>query len=208
MRARPILLLVLGIAFFSGMWSEGVDRLWEAHFLLDVGVPAFAGLDSIIWFGVLNAGAIVLALVVAQPLVGRFGRAGWGGMARTLAALDIVMLVGTFALALATSFAAAVVAYWGIRVAVSLARPVYSTWVNVNIDDSSVRATVISMTNIGDAAGQWGGGPALGVVGNVWGIRTALAGGAAALVPAFALYCVALRRHDPALDDALPQAEA
>ena len=37
--ARPILLLITGITFFGGMWSESVDRLWEAHFLTDIGVP-------------------------------------------------------------------------------------------------------------------------------------------------------------------------
>jgi MFS family permease len=78
-RARPVLLLILGIAFFSGMWSEAIDRLWEAHFLLDVGMPELAGLDSIVWFGVLNAGAILLALLVAQPLVPYFERAGREG---------------------------------------------------------------------------------------------------------------------------------
>jgi hypothetical protein len=46
---------------------------------------------------------------------------------------------------------------------------IYATWLNTSIDDSSVRATVISMTNLGDSAGEWGGGPALGVVGNVFG---------------------------------------
>ena len=86
-------------------------------------------------------------------------------------------------------------AYWGICVARSLGS-VYSTWLNANIEDSSVRATVISMTNLGDSAGEWGGGPALGVVGNAFGIRAALATGAAALTPALLLYGLALRRGD------------
>jgi hypothetical protein len=51
------------------------------------------------------------------------------------------------------------------------------------------------MTNLGDSAGEWGGGPALGVVGNVFGIRAALAAGAAALAPALVLYGRALRHQ-------------
>jgi DHA3 family tetracycline resistance protein-like MFS transporter len=200
MRVRPILLLILGITFFSGMWSESVDRLWEAHFLVDVGVPDFAGFDPIVWFGVLNAGAILLAIAVAQPLSRRFARAGWRGMTKSLLWLDAAMLLGTVAFAFAGSFGAAVLAYWAIRVAASLAAPVYSTWINANIEDSSVRATVISMTNLGDSAGEWGGGPALGLVGNAFGIRAALAAGAAVLAPALALYAVALRRGDEALE--------
>jgi DHA3 family tetracycline resistance protein-like MFS transporter len=205
MRARPVLLLIVGITFFGGMWSESVDRLWEAHLLVDVGVPGFGSLDPIVWFGVLNAGALVLAIAVAQPLVRRFSGASWRGMTRSLLWLDAAMLVATLAFALAGSFGAAVLAYWAIRVAASLAGPVYSTWVNVNIEDSSVRATVISMTNLGDSAGEWGGGPALGLVGNAFGIRAALAAGAVALAPALVLYAVILRRELPADVEAAPQ---
>ncbi len=199
MRARPILLLILGITFFGGMWSESVDRLWEAHFLVNIGVPEFAGFNSVIWFGVLNAGAILLAIAVAQPLSRRFERASWRGMTKSLLWLDAAMLVGTVAFAFAGSFGTAVLAYWAIRIAASLAAPVYSTWLNANIEDSTVRATVISMTNLGDSAGEWGGGPALGVVGNVFGIRAALAAGAAVLSPALVLYALALRRGDDAV---------
>lgn len=208
MRARPVLLLILGITFFGGMWSESVDRLWEAHLLVDIGVPEFAGFDPVIWFGVLNAGAIVLAIAAAQPLSRRFSHASWRGMTRSLLWLDVAMLAGTLAFAFAGSFGPAVLAYWAIRVAASLAAPVYSTWLNANIEDSSVRATVISMTNLGDSAGEWGGGPTLGVVGNVFGIRAALAAGAAALAPALALYTLALRRGDEAPTiDVAPQPE-
>ena len=206
-RARPILLLILGITFFSGMWSESVDRLWEAQFLTNIGVPDFAGFSSIIWFGVLNAGAVLLAIVVAQPLSRRFGNASWRGMTWCLFWLDAAMVVSTFGFALAGSFGAAVLAYWGICVARSLAAPISSTWLNANIDDSSVRATVISMTNLGDSAGEWGGGPVLGLVGNAFGIRAALATGAAALTPALLLYGLALRRRDEVTFEAVPQAE-
>jgi len=91
-RTRPVLLLIVGITFFGGMWSESVDRLWQAHFLVDVGVPEFAGLDPIIWFGVLNAGALVLTIAVAQPLSRRFTHASWRGMTKSLLWLDAAML--------------------------------------------------------------------------------------------------------------------
>ena len=208
LRGQPILLLIVGIAFFAGMWSEGIDRLWEAHFLLDVGVPGLGNLDPVVWFGVLSAGVLLLAILVAQPLVRRFEQLSRAGMTRTLFAFDAVTIVGTLVFALAGSFALAVTAYWATRVFRSLAGPVYATWLNASIEDSSVRATVISMTNLGDSAGQWGGGPALGVVGNVFGIRAALAAGAAALAPALALYGLALSRSDEAPRvDVVPQPE-
>ena len=192
-RTRPILLLIVGITFFGGMWSEGVDRLWEAHLLVDVGVPRLGSLDPILWFGVLNAGALLLALAVAQPLVPRFERAGRDAMARILLVLDSLLIAATLAFALAGSFLLAVAAFWAIDVARSLSHPVWATWLNANVDDSRVRATVISITNLGDSAGEWGGGPALGAVGSAYGMRTALSVGALVLAPALWLYGRAIR---------------
>jgi len=192
-RARPILLLIVGITFFGGMWSEGVDRLWEAHLLVDIGVPGLGSLDPILWFGVLNAGALLLALAVAQPLVPRFERAGRQAMARILLVLDSLLIAATLAFALAGSFLLAVAAFWALDVARSLSYPVWSTWLNANVDDSRVRATVISITNLGDSAGEWGGGPALGAVGSAFGMRAALSVGALVLAPALWLYGRAIR---------------
>jgi MFS transporter, DHA3 family, tetracycline resistance protein len=194
-RARPMLLLIVGIAFFGGMWSEAFDRLWEAHFLVDIGVPGLGDLDPVVWFGILNAGVLLLAIFVAQPLRRRFERLSRVGMTRMLLGFDALTVVGTLAFAFAGAFGVAVLAYWTTRVLRSLVGPIYSTWLNTSIDDSSVRATVISMTNLGDSAGEWGGGPALGAVGNVFGIRAALAAGALALLPALVLYGRALRHQ-------------
>ena len=194
-RRHPILLLIVGISFCLGVSDEGFDRLWEAQFLVEVGVPGFAGLDQVVWFGVLAAGATLLSLLVAQPLVRRFAAMGPARMARSLFVFDALRIVGLLAFALAGSFAIALAAFWGARLARSLAAPVHSTWLNANVADSRVRATVLSMTNVFESAGEWGGGPALGGIGNVFGIRAAIAGSAAALVPALALYGRAIRYH-------------
>ena len=194
-RRSPLLLMIVGIGFFLGMSDEGFDRLWEAHFLVDVGVPGFAGLDQVVWFGVLAAGATLLAILVARPLSTRLAAQGPAGMARTLLVFDALRVVGLLAFAFAGSFALALAAFWGARLTRSLAGPVHSTWLNANVEDSSVRATVLSMTNVFESAGEWGGGPALGGVGNAFGIRAALAGSALALLPALGLYTRAIKHH-------------
>jgi hypothetical protein len=78
-------------------------------------------------------------------------------------------------------------------------------WLNQQITDSSVRATVISISGQADAIGQAAGGPALGAIGNAWGIRAALTAGALVLLPALGFYGRALRHggREPELE-ALP----
>jgi MFS transporter, DHA3 family, tetracycline resistance protein len=205
-RRNPLLLLIVGVVFFLGASDEGFDRLWEAHFLFDVGVPGFAGLDQVVWFGVLAAGATLLAILVAQPLSSRLSRLSPGGMAKTLLVSDALRIVGLLVFAFATSFVIALAAFWAARLVRSLAAPVHSTWLNANVEESRVRATVLSMTNVFGSAGEWGGGPALGVVGNAFGIRAALAGSAAVVAPALLLYGRAIRHHgrEPELRTVLP----
>jgi DHA3 family tetracycline resistance protein-like MFS transporter len=62
---------------------------------------------------------------------------------------------------------------------------------------------VLSISGQADAIGQAGGGPVLGVIGNAWGIRTALTAGALAIAPALALYARALRHggREPELEE-------
>jgi MFS transporter, DHA3 family, tetracycline resistance protein len=78
------------------------------------------------------------------------------------------------------------------------------TWLNQQITDSSVRATVISFAGQADAVGEAGGGPLLGAVGNAFGIRAALVAGGLVLSPALALYARAIRHHgrEPELEEA------
>ncbi len=81
------------------------------------------------------------------------------------------------------------------------------TWLNQHITDSSVRSTVLSISGQSDAIGQVAGGPVLGGVGNLFGLRAALLAGGALLVPALGLYTRAIRHggREPELE-ALPQA--
>src|SRR5436190_10332784 len=65
-RRVPALLLLVTATVFVGAASEGFDRLSEAHFLRDIGVPSFVGFDPLWWFAVLSIGGTVLALFAAN----------------------------------------------------------------------------------------------------------------------------------------------
>jgi hypothetical protein len=54
--------------------------------------------------------------------------------------------------------------------------------------ESSERATVLSITAQADALGQTTGGPALGGIGRLFGVRAALIAATSLLVPVHLLY--------------------
>ena len=112
-----------------------------------------------------------------------------------LFAFTLLELAAMLVFALTGSTWLAIAALLGIFLARDIAWPLYDTWLNKQITDSSVRATVISISGQANAIGQAGGGPVLGVVGNVWGIRAALAVGAAVIAPALGLYARAIAHH-------------
>jgi len=191
-RLQPLLLLLLAIWFFAGMSTETLDRLWEAHFIRDIGLPSIFSLDPVVWFVLFSIPMIPLGYFGAGVLMRRFQDATPPRLVRALLGLTSVMLVAQLAFGLVAGIAAAYAALVVYRVARTLTYPLEMTWLNRQITDSSVRATVISMVGQSDAIGQAAGGPALGAIGNVFGIRAALVAGAAVLAPALGLYGRAL----------------
>jgi hypothetical protein len=194
-RAQPILLFLLGALFFAGASSEAFDRLWEAHIIRDVGLPAVGSLDPIVWFGLFGIGISLIGLIVSSLLVKRFEAAPNALLARSLLWLTTVLTAALVAFGLAHGLALAVCTLFVAQAARSLMSPVYRAWLNRQITDSSVRATVISIAGQADAIGQAGGGPGLGAIGNAFGLRAALVAGGLVLTPAIALFGRAVAHH-------------
>jgi DHA3 family tetracycline resistance protein-like MFS transporter len=194
-RGHPILLLLLGIAFAYGAWTESFDRLWVAQ-LLAVGLPTTLG--DVTWIGLLTGAAFVAGIATSEIAVRRLGDAPTRTLARVLAALNAALLVAALGFALAGSFLLACVAYLALVALRSLVAPLTSVWVNRTVTDSSVRATTLSVVSQADAFGQVAGGPAIGGVATAFSLRAGLGLGALLLAPALVLYGRALRRvsHD------------
>jgi DHA3 family tetracycline resistance protein-like MFS transporter len=88
-----------------------------------------------------------------------------------------------------------VVLYWAVGVLRGIHGPLSSTWFNQRIDGPQVRATMFSVRGQVDAVGQIGGGPIMGMIGNV-SIRAALVVSAAILSPVLPLYWIAIHRDE------------
>jgi DHA3 family tetracycline resistance protein-like MFS transporter len=191
-RAAPVILLLVGVDLFMGMSSEAFDRLKEAHFLRDVGLPAVGHLQPVVWFGIFWLVGMAFGFVGASWLLRRFEAGGRKLVTKALMTLTAMELVAMLVFALTGSTWLAIGALLGVFFSRDLAGPLYTIWLNEQITDSTVRATVLSISGQANAIGQAGGGPVLGAIGNVWGIPAALASGAAAIAPALGLYARAI----------------
>jgi DHA3 family tetracycline resistance protein-like MFS transporter len=186
--AQRVILLLIGVELFLGMSSEAFDRLKEAHFLRDVGLPAIGQLSPVVWFGSFWLVGMILNIAATGTLIRRLERGGRRLVARYLFAFTAFELAAMLLFAVTGSTGLAIAGLLGVFFARNMASPLYDTWLTEQITDSSVRATVFSITGQSNAVGQAAGGPVLGVLGNVWGIRAALTAGALAIGPALGLY--------------------
>ena len=208
--AAPVVLLLVCVELFMGTSSEAFDRLKEAHFLRDIGLPAVGDLDPVVWFGIFWLAGMVFGFVALGRLIKQVERGGRRTVTHWLFGFTLLEMTAMLVFALSGATWLAIAALLGVFFARDLSGPLYATWLNQQITDSAVRATVNSISGQANAFGEAAGGPVLGVIGNLWGIRTALATGAAAIAPALWLYARAIRHHgrEPELADLPRSAEA
>ena len=160
----------------------------------DVGLPSFAGLSFIVWFGVISAASLLLSLLVARPANRRLEHAPRQTITRVLLFADVALIATVAVFGLAGSVLARARRHARDEHDPRARRPALLELAQP-VDHRLERPRdVFSITGQADAIGQWTGGPAIGAIGNVFGIRAALVPGASLLSPAVALYARAVRR--------------
>jgi MFS transporter, DHA3 family, tetracycline resistance protein len=195
-RRSPILPAILAIAAIGGAASEGLDRLTDVHFVENFTFPDLGGLDPIVWFGLISAGALLISIGTAE-LAGRVlsGRPS-SDRVRLLLLCNSVLVAAVCLFGLAAGFYLALAAYWTARVMRQTMLPLQAAWLNEHTESKS-RATVFSIAGQFDAGGQIGGGPLLGLLANVASVRAALVAAGLALLPSLPLYARGLGEKTP-----------
>jgi len=192
---RPALITILLIGLFYGLYSEAYDRMWVKLLLDNFTLPALGELDPIVWFGLINAAGMLMSVAITEVVRRRLDTNSHRNIARTLMAITAVLVAGLLGYAFAGSFSFALGAYWVIGISRRLIGPIYTTWVNQRLE-SGVRATLLSMSSQVDAIGQIAGGPLLGMVGNLFSVRTAIGAAGMVLSPVLLLYTRTIQKGD------------
>lgn len=199
-RGKPILVTLMAAIFVWGAFSEGYDRLWALHILENFNLPQLGDMGVVVWFGVISLLGMPIGLATTEYVRRRVKVADQVAIARTLIWASMVLMVGLVVFALAGQFWLALIAIWAIGAMRGLSDPLREAWINQGLDPK-VRATVLSMTNQMDAIGQIAGGPGIGLIGQQFGVRVALALGAVILAPVIGLYSRTIRQHGQLVTD-------
>ncbi len=172
-RASAMLLCILGVTLFIGLASEGFDRLYTAHFLLDFTLPGLWGLKPVTWFGIISAGSMLLSIAGTEVIARYIDTDRPRAVIATLFAFHALLTIGIVVFALVGNFYVALCTYWCVRIIRTMRVPLHSAWLT-QYTDSRQRATVFSFDGMVDPIGQIAGGPFVGMIGEWFSLRIAL----------------------------------
>ncbi len=197
-RAQPALLTVLGVALFWGIFGEGIDRFWEAHFLRGYAFPPLAGLQPVAWFSLFNLGAMLGSLAAVEATTRWLRRGGHQPLGPLLGVSTGLTSAAVLIFGLTGDFSVALAAFWASVLFSAATTPLTEIWLNRRLP-AAVRATGLSLRGQVAAAGQLAGGLLLGVLATRVSVAAAIVAAAVALWPALA-WLVGARAAEPPAD--------
>jgi DHA3 family tetracycline resistance protein-like MFS transporter len=187
LKTSRLLVYLVVISFFLGLYSEGFDRLWTPFFLQNLQFPAYLGIQPVAWFGAMTIVGSLITLAATEWIRRRLEKSGSSLLFRVLFSTTALLVVGLFLFSISRQIPTAVVLWLAIYVLRRAGTPALTIWYNDRLD-SSLRATMLSFVSQVDAFGQIIGGPPIGYIGNIYGIPAALLVSAATLVPALGVF--------------------
>lgn len=189
---KQFLMVMLGISFFYGLYSEGLDRLWIAHILKNTSLPSI-GLKPIIWVGLINGLAMITSIIAVEYIKRKFNKTGRLEKVWLLIGINLAMVISIIAFGLAKNFAMAFSTYMSFYIVRTTNSPIYRAWLNENID-SKVRATVLSAYTQVDSLGQILSGPIVGFIALKTNTGTSIVASGLILFPVIILYIYLLKK--------------
>ena len=188
-RTHPVLMAIIAIELFTGASSEPFDRLWTLHMLKIFEFPSPWGLNSLVWFGVIGAVALLIGTMSTWFIRRMFDVDELRTPRRLLAVINASLIASTLVFALSGSFALAVSMVIATTVLRRISEPIADVWL-IQHTESAYRATVFSLRGQANAFAQVALGPAMGFLAVMSTLRTALVGTSTLLVPSQVIYAL------------------
>ncbi|MDP4089018.1 MAG: MFS transporter [Bacillota bacterium] len=185
-KGKPVLVLMMAIALLYGLYSEGFDRLWIAHFLSDTGFPNLMEMKPVVWIGIIDGTAMLLSIAAVEYIKRRLEKSGELDRVWILTLINVFMVAAMIFFGFSGNFPLALSTYLLFYILRTTNGPIYRAWRNKNIK-SEVRATVISTYGQMDALGQIIGGPIIGFIALKTSISTAIVVASVILSPVIML---------------------
>lgn len=186
-RGSPTLLLLVVVGVVIGTYSEGYDRLSVAHLLRDFAFPAPWGAKPVVVLGAMSAVMNLVAIIAVNIVEARVDTNHTRQVGNALSWMSALIMLCTLGFALSQNVYLAILLGILVNPLRTVTEPLTTSWINRHVQSSS-RATVLSMHSQADALGQMAGGPGVGLLGRVYGVRVAIAIAALLLAPAIWLY--------------------
>ena len=192
-RLSPVLLTILSIGVFSGIFSAGFDQLWQYYLLHAFTFPALGGMTSTTWFCIIEAGIVATNFCGIEVARRSVNTNSHRAVAMALFIMNGLMVAGVIGFAAAEQFALAIIAFFLFTASTGPRQPLEQIWMNQNVE-SSVRATIFSLRGQVSAIAQIIGGLLLGMIAAIFTTRVVLFATGVILSPALLLYARTLRR--------------
>lgn len=157
-----ILIAVLAIGI-EGLYSEGFDRLWTMRFLKDIPLPQ-VGYSDVFWLLIVNSAASILSILVIEIIKRKLENEGKLQLVWMLLMINVGKLCSIVFFALSGNFVLALISYCSCYTLRNAYYPLYDTWINKSIEESGIRATILSILGQINSIGQIAGGPVIGFI--------------------------------------------
>ena len=188
-RTHPVLMAIIAIELFAGASSEPFDRLWTLHMLEIFEFPSLWGLNSLVWFGVIGAAALLIGTILTWVIRTMFDVDEPRTPRRLLAVVNASVIASTLVFALSGNFALAVSMVIATTILRRVSEPIADAWL-IQHTESASRATVFSLRGQANAFAQAALGPAMGVIAVMTTLRTSLVGTSILLAPSQVIYAL------------------
>ncbi|WP_454052021.1 MFS transporter [Clostridium sp. Marseille-Q7071] len=172
--SNKVLSMLLIVAIFYGLHSEGFDRLWIIHLVKDIGIPKNININEISYVGIVNIVAALISIFLLDYVDKKLEKKNTDKKIILLFVFNLVTSLSICAFAFSINFICGITFYWISIIFTKLNAPLYNAII-VRNSHESYQATIISTYGQINSLGQIIGGPVIGYIATKFSVGYGLA---------------------------------